>query len=94
MRLECSIGWGFNHECWAEALLQAALLILEEDSQAAAGGGKVVQQLMADHEWSWEEEETALYHEMARYQSQLGLKGWRCSNWHFTIMKNFKRICY
>ena len=32
----------------------------KEDSQAAAGGGKVMQQLMADHEWSWEEEETAL----------------------------------
>ena len=50
----------------AEALLQEALLVLEEDSQAAAGGGKVVQQLMADHEWSWKEEEAALYHEMVR----------------------------
>ena len=32
----------------------------------------MVQQLMAER--SWEEEEAALYHEMAHYQSQLELR--------------------
>ena len=61
MRLEFSIGWGFNNTREAEALLQEPL---EEDSlqaAAAAIGGKEVQQLMAEAEWSWGEEEAALH---------------------------------